>query len=99
MVFDLADVILYITLIIKQVFWSLSNMKSKENTHVPHDTESRKNLEMFLLRKGNFILIYEFQKGVKLEKIDYLQLVYNFTVPLRDSKLVDINLMCSVIAM
>ena len=51
---------------------------------------------MFLLRKGNLILIYEFKNGVKPGKFEYLRLVYHFTVPASVSKYVDIDLLCSV---
>ena len=51
---------------------------------------------MFLLRKGNLILIYEFKNGVKPGKFEYLRLVYHFTVPASVSKYVDIDLLSSV---
>ena len=43
-----------------------------------------KNLDMFLLRKGNFIMINN-SHMVKPEKLDYLHLVYHFAVPLNET--------------
>ena len=53
---DLVGVTVYYTLIIENVFWSLSNTKSKGRTDVPHAEGSRKNLEMFWPRKRKLCL-------------------------------------------
>ena len=47
----------------KYVFGSLSNAKSKGSTHVLLGEGRWKNLDMFLLRKVNFIMINEFRYG------------------------------------
>ena len=56
-------------------------MKSEGSTQVFLCEGSGKNLEMFLLKKGNFIMINK-SNMVKPEKFDHLHLVYHFTVPL-----------------
>ena len=62
----------------RKIFWVSPNAKSKGTAHILLDNGSGKNLQMFLLRKGNFIMINEF----KPEKFDHLYLVHHFTVPL-----------------
>ena len=44
-------------------FGSLCNAKSKESAHVLLREGTGKNLDMFLLKKGNFIMINEFRYG------------------------------------
>ena len=44
-------------------FSSLSNTKSKGSAHVSLGEGRGKNLDMLLLRKGNFIIINEFRYG------------------------------------
>ena len=56
-------------------------MKSEGSAQVFLSEGSGKNLEMFLLKEGNFIMINE-SNMVKPEKFDHLHLVYHFTVPL-----------------
>ena len=47
---DLARKILYVMLIIENIFRSLSNVKSSGSAHILLGKRSGKNLEMFLLR-------------------------------------------------
>ena len=47
---DLARAILYVMLIIENIFRSLSNVKSSGSAHILLGKRSGKNLEMFLLR-------------------------------------------------
>ena len=47
----------------RKYFPSLSNTKSKGNPHVSLGQGSGKDLELFLLIKGNFTLISEFKYG------------------------------------
>ena len=58
-------------------------MKSKESAHVLLGEGRGKNLDMFLLRKGNFVMINGFRYG-QTWKFGHLHLVYHFTVPLND---------------
>ena len=57
----MSRIILYLTLTIGNIF--VSYEKSKGSVHVLLGEGSGKNLEMFLLRKGNFIMINEFKYG------------------------------------
>ena len=57
---ELVRIILYVTLMIEN---SLSNTKSKGSAHVLFGEGRGKNLDMFLLRKSNFIMINEFRYG------------------------------------
>ena len=78
------SVILYVTLIIENIFrLSLSNAKSKASAHVLLGEARGKNLDMFLLRKGNFIM--NNSDMVKPDEFGHLHLIYHFTVPLRPS--------------
>ena len=47
----------------RKYFSGLSNKKSKRSANGPPGKESGRYLEMFLLKKGNFVLIYEFKYG------------------------------------
>lgn len=66
----------------KKFFWSLSKMKMKESVHVAIGEGNRKNLGMFLLRKKSLYLDLCIQIWSNLKKIDYLHLIYHFTVRL-----------------
>ena len=69
-------------------------MKSEGSAHVLLSEGSGKNLEMFLLQKGNFIMINESNMG-KPEKFDHLHSVYHFTVSL-NTKICDKNLFSDI---
>ena len=59
---DLVGITFYVTLIIENIFWvSLSNAKSNGSTHVLLGEGRGKNMDWFLLKKGNFIMINEFR--------------------------------------
>ena len=55
---DLVRITLKVTLIIKDIFRvSLSSAKFKESAHVLLGKRRWKNVDIFLMRKGNFIMI------------------------------------------
>ena len=59
---DLVRITFYVTLIIENIFWvSLSNAKLNGSTHVLLGEGRGKNMDWFLLKKGNFIMINEFR--------------------------------------
>ena len=65
----------------RKYFSGLSLTQNRREGHVLLGERRGKNLDMFLLRKGNFIMINEFRYG-QTWKFGHLHLVYHFTVPL-----------------